>query len=200
VIDPKQRNIVGSVIAALLRHPLVRAVELAGSRAAGSPTVLSDWDFRVRVDDFAAVAADLPALVATLEPLAQQWDRLNPESCYMLMLAGPAKIDLIFDQPHQDEALWTVTAETLPRIDEHFWDWILWIASKQLAGKDHLVRSELGKMSRHLLGPMGVEGVPRSIRAAVRQYRGARDRWESRLGVAVPRRLEVEVEPALSHS
>lgn len=117
----------------------------------------------------------------------------------MLMLAGPAKIDLIFDEPHQDEAPWTVTAETLPRIDEQFWDWILWIASKQLAGKDRLVRRQLGKMTHHLLGPIGVGGTPRSIRGAVHEYRRARERWESRLDVAVPRRLERAVWPAVSN-
>jgi hypothetical protein len=46
----------------------------------------ADWDFRVEVDDFAVVAADLPRLASVLGPLAGQWDRLSPHQCYMLML------------------------------------------------------------------------------------------------------------------
>ncbi len=189
-------DIPAAVITAL-RHRHILAVNPAGSRATGSPTALSDWDFHVRVDDFPAVATDLPVLVAPLDPLAQQWDRLSPEWCYMLMLPGPAKVDLIFDRPHRDELPWTVTAETLPGIDAHFWDWILWIASKQMAGKSETVGVELGKMSHHLLRPLAVEDVPRSIREAVESYREARGRCESRFGVTVARRLEEEVHPVL---
>lgn len=71
------RDIAAGVQAGLLAHQGVRAVELVGSRAPGTVRPLSDWDFRVTVDDFAGVAADLPALVSGLEPLAQQWDRLS---------------------------------------------------------------------------------------------------------------------------
>jgi hypothetical protein len=39
-----------------------------------------------------------------------------------MILAGPAKIDLIFDQPYPIEPPWQMTAETLPQIDDHFWD------------------------------------------------------------------------------
>jgi hypothetical protein len=192
------RDIPASVKAALLPHPHVRAVAFVGSRAAGTATPLSDWDFNIEVDDFAVVAADLPALVSELEPLARQWDRLSPTICYMLMLTGPAKVDLILsDVPHRPLPPWAVTEETLHEIDDHFWDWILWLASKSLSGKDRVVVEELEKMSANLLRPMGVEEVPTSIRAATSSYRNARDRLESRLGVAVSRRLEREVLPVL---
>jgi hypothetical protein len=199
VSSGEPRDIPAAVIGAL-RHPNILAVNPAGSRASGTATPLSDWDFHVEVDDFSAVAAALPSLVAPLEPLAQQWDRVAPEWCYMLMLPGPSKVDLIFDRPHEDEPPWTVNAHTLPRVDAHFWDWILWIASKQLAGKRDMVRRELDKLHRHLLQPMGVDEAARSIREAVAAYRAARRRWESRLGVAVPRRLEEAVEPALTRT
>jgi predicted nucleotidyltransferase len=182
------------VRAALLPHPAVRAVELAGSRAAGRATALSDWDFRVEVDDFRTVAADLPGLVAELRPLARQWDRLSPDHCYMLVLTGPAKVDLLLGgQPHQPEPPWTVGPDTLVGIDAHFWDWTLWLASKQHAGNHGLVGRELATMHHHLLGPMGVPRPPASIQAAVEAYRRARDRLEARFGVTVPRDLEREV-------
>ncbi|HET7235835.1 MAG TPA: hypothetical protein VFK59_05325 [Actinomycetota bacterium] len=189
------REIVPAVRAALLRHRSVLGVELVGSRADGRPVPLSDWDFVVRVEDFRAVAADLPSLVSGLEPLAQQWDRLGEPSysCYMLMLAGPRKVDLIFDTPHTPEPPWTVTRDTLEGIDGHFWDWILWLASKRQRGEDELVSEQLGTMTAHLLRPLGVERVPASIEGAIRSYRGARDRLESELHVSVPRRLEAEV-------
>lgn len=192
------RDIPGSVTVALSAHPHVVAVAFVGSRAAGTPTALSDWDFDVKVDDFPAVVAVLPALVSGLEPLAEQWDRLSPTGCYMLMLAGPAKVDLIFsDVPHRSSPPWVVSGRTLEEIDRHFWDWILWLASKRLGGKDGLVAEELEKMSVHMLRPMGAQEVPASIPAATTAYRAARNRLESDLGVSVSRRLEREVFPVL---
>jgi len=196
----EDRDIAAAVRTALLGHPHVMAVELVGSRARGTPTPLSDWDFAVEVNDFAGFTADLPALVAELEPLSQQWDRLGPDDycCYMLMLAGPVKIDLIFlGVPHRPEPPWEVAPETLHRIDQHFWDWVLWMTAKEQGGKDELVRQELRKMSEHLLKPMGVDPVPGSIQAATVEYLSARERLESSLGVHVPRRVELAVLPVL---
>jgi predicted nucleotidyltransferase len=75
----EDRDIAAVVRIALLRHPHVIAVELVGSRARGTPSPLSDWDFTVDVNDFAGATGDMPALVAELEPLSQQWDRLGPD-------------------------------------------------------------------------------------------------------------------------
>ena len=193
------RDLAASVKAVLLPHPHVRAVELVGSRANGSSTPLSDWDFVVATDDFGAVARALPAVVSALEPLAQQWDRISEYPCYMLMLRGAVKVDLIFPgEPYESLPPWTVTAETLDGIDRHFWDWILWLASKREKGQDEVVRRELAKMSEHLLRPLGVDRVPGSIEDALESYRFARDERELELGVEVSRRLEREVLPALS--
>lgn len=53
----------------------------------------------------------------------------------MLVVAGPVKIDLIFEGvPHAREPAWTVDASTLAGIDAHFWDWTLWLASKVDSG------------------------------------------------------------------
>jgi hypothetical protein len=197
VVD--DRDLAASVRAALLPHRHIRAVELVGSRATGSSTPLSDWDFEVETDDFGAVARALPALVSALEPLAQQWDRISEYPCYMLMLIGPVKVDLIFPgEPYESLPPWTVSAETLDGIDQHFWDWILWLASKREKGKDDLIRRELEKMSEHLLRPLGVDAAPGSIEAALEGYRRARDEREREFGREVSRRREREVLPAVS--
>jgi hypothetical protein len=188
------------VPAALLAHPHVVEVELVGSRAAGTVRPLSDHDFVVRSDDLDAVLEDLPAIVAPLDPLSQQWDRLGPPdySCYMLMLHGPTKVDLIFpDLPHRPEPPWEVTSATLSGIDAHVWDWLLWIASKRQAGRDELAREQLHLLHEHLLAPLGVAAPPSTISDAVAAYRSARDEAEFRLGVTVPRALEHEVLPVL---
>ena len=82
------RDIAAVVEAVLLPHPGIAAVELVGSRADGSATRLSDWDFVVVTDRFDEVARALPTLVAGLDALAQQWDRISAYPCYMLPLRG----------------------------------------------------------------------------------------------------------------
>ena len=187
-------DLAARVSAVVGAHPKVRAVELVGSRATGTPTPLSDWDFEIRTDDFDVVARALPELVAELRPIGQQWDRISDYPCYMLMLEGPVKVDLIFPGlPYAALPPWTVSARTLDGIDQHVWDWILWLASKREKGLDALVRRELRKMSEHLLRPLGVEGVPGSIEEAVRAYRVARDERERVFGTRVTRRREREV-------
>jgi Nucleotidyltransferase domain len=193
------QDIAAVVEAVLLPHPGIRAVELVGSRADGSATRLSDWDFVVVTDRFDEVARALPTLVAGLDPLAQQWDRISEYPCYMLLLSGPVKVDLIFPgEPYESLPPWTVTAETLDGIDQHVWDWILWLASKRERREDELVQRELVKMHDHLLRPMGVYQVPRSIEAAVECYRSARHERERAFGIQVTRRREREVLPVLS--
>lgn len=193
-------DIVKRVSRALQRHPAITAVRLVGSRQRGAPGGLSDWDFEVDTVDFAAAVRGLPALVSPLEPLSQQWDPLSRRATYMLILRGPTKVDLLFDQPHEPEPPWKVNAETLPAVDHHFWDWILWIAAKQSAGRYELVQQEFAKMSSHLLRPMGVETVPDSIESAITLYTSARRELENRLGVVVPKRLEDEIQLGLRRS
>src|SRR5262245_39901665 len=184
---------------ALTGRAHVLGLELVGSRAAGTPTPLSDWDFVIETDDFDRVARDLPSTVAELEPIAQQWDRISDYPCYMLMLTGPVKVDLIFPgEPYTSLPPWTVSAETLDGIDQHVWDWLLWLASKREEGKEDIVRSELAKMLDHLLGPMGAEAAPGTLAEAAAAYGSARDRRELEFGVRVTRVREREVLPVLS--
>ena len=181
------------IIQSLEAHPAIDGVRLGGSRARGEAGPLSDWDFEVATRNFGSVADALPELVAPLEPLAQQWDRLSDHACYMLMLRGAVKVDLIFEKPHALEPPWVVSADTLTGIDEHFWDWTIWLAAKDKSGKRELVEAELRKMHAHLLGPLGVDDVPSSIEQAVSAYLSALRHAEERLAVQVPPVLQREV-------
>jgi hypothetical protein len=187
------------VISAVGRHPAVRSISLAGSRAEGRATERSDWDFVLTADDFPALAGDLPDLCAPLAPIAMQWDRLSPHQCWMLMLGGPTKIDLLFpDEPHELEPPWEPTRENLAGIDDHFWDWVLWLRSKEAAGKREQTDAELEKLFRHLLGPLGATTKPGSVAEAVAVYRDARATAERRLDYEVPRELEAAVADAVA--
>ena len=115
--------------------PEINTVTLVGSRASGQPVPLSDWDFALHTSDFAALAEALPTAVAPLEPLGTLWDPLSRRANFMLVLDGPHKVDLLFDQPTDHAAPWTPTPTTLPDIDVHFWDWVLWLAAKSQQGR-----------------------------------------------------------------
>src|SRR5260370_7089819 len=151
------------VVTVLARDIRIHRVELTGSRARGTATALSDWDFTVTTAAFEAVRDALPTLTAPLRPVVAQWDRLSRNWCYMMILPGPVKVDLIFEQPHPIEPPWLVNAATLSAIGDHFWDWALWLASKHLAGRNDVVTAELGKLHAHLLAPPGVAAVPDSL-------------------------------------
>jgi hypothetical protein len=185
------------VVSALQNHPAVQSVHLVGSRQARTAGLLSDWDFAVEVTDFATVSVTLPKLVAPLHPLVQQWDPLSTHQSYMLILPGPAKVDLLFDRPHQPQPPWDVRADTLQDIDNHFWDWLYWLCSKQLAGKHSVVAEEFTKMARHLLSPLGAASVPKTVEQAVSLYVEARETAEGRHTMAVSRHLEREIRVGL---
>jgi hypothetical protein len=178
------------VIDALAADARISSVELTGSRARGQATPLSDWDFAVTASRFDEVRDALPEMVWPLRPVVAQWDRLSRTWCYMLILPGPAKVDLLFGHPHQPAGPWQLNASTLAGVNDHFWDWALWLRSKLAAGRDELVATELGKLHEHLLGPMGVTSAPASLGEAVAAYRSARYRWERRLGSYVSRKAE----------
>jgi hypothetical protein len=182
------------IISLVNEHPQVRSIELVGSRASGRARPGSDWDFRVEAHEFRAVANALPDLLRPLNPLAQQWDRLSDEQCWMLIVRGPAKVDLIFpEEPHVHEPPWQPSEANLAAIDAHFWDWMLWLHPKDLADMRELVAAELQKLFDHLLKPFGADRVPTSILEAVGVYRAQRDGAGVRFGVEIPRQLESEV-------
>ena len=184
-----------------LRHPALGAVTPMGSRARGEEVELSDWYFAVAAEDFDAARAALPALVGAARPIAALWDPLSTVPIYFVILAGPLKVDLFLTGHAQRPAPpWRPAPETLQAIDDHFWDWSLWLAAKAQAGRTDLVAEQLGLMFCHLLGPMGVEGRPRGIGDAVRAYAAAREAQEARLGVRVRRELEREVRPVVERA
>lgn len=158
---------------------------------------MSDWDFTVTAAEFDTVREALPSLTAPLRPVVSQWDRLSRHWCYMMILTGPVKVDLIFGQPHPIAPPWLVSAATLTPIDDHFWDWAQWLGSKQLAGRGDVVAAELGKLHAHLLGPLGVAAAPGSLSQAVAEYRAAREDREKALGCRVSRAAETTVLPSL---
>lgn len=188
---------VDAVAEAVRAHPAVSDVTLIGSRARGTPNPYSDWDYDVATDDFGAVAQALPALVEPLQPLCSLWDPLAGHGCYMTILSGPTKIDLLFDAPAQVRPPYDVSAANLADVDAHFWDWSLWLTSKIAGGKDDVVEAELVKMSGYILEPMGVAATPSDLVAAVDSYLAARDRLEVDFDVRVGRRLASEVEPVV---
>ena len=175
----------------MLHESSVLDIQLVGSRRNGTNTELSDIDLLVVTDDFEPLAAALPRVLAPLEPLAAQWDRLSEEATYyMLILPGAIKLDLVFDRPPQLEPPWEVCRSTLAAIDAHFWDWALWLGGKQFAGDVGLVELHLTVvMNDHLLRPLGVTSVPSSIAEAVATYMHARREWE--------RRLDTTIDPVL---
>lgn len=196
----RKMDVVAEVTSALEKHPAIGGVRLVGSRQRGDAGDLSDWDFEVDVLDFAAVADDLPALVAPLRPLAQQWDRLARHETYMLILRGAVRVDFLFDREHELEPPWEISAETLEAADRHFWDWILWLASKHSKGAGELVEQSFKEMSSHLLRPMGVEEIPDTFETAITLYTAARRELEGQLGVVVSQELEDEVRRVLRKS
>ena len=193
---------VGEVVPALVgSHPLVDSIRLTGSRSAGTQHELSDWDFLVATHDFAPLAAELPRLIEPLQPLAGQWDRYSHHACYMVMLRGPLKVDLIFPGQEQEWApAWEPSQETLAAIDAHFWDWILWLEQKRRAGEEKVLDASLVDMYKLMLEPMGACSRPDSVAEAVELFVDLRHRLEDRFGVRVSRELEQEVRPLVAAS
>lgn len=178
----------------LLRDPTITSVQLVGSRERGDANALSDWDFVIETDDAGHLRENISHLVASLNPLVGQWDRLGPVWCYMLILKGGVKVDIIVEGTTQvDEFPWKVSAENLPAIDDHFWDWTLWLGSKSLKDDSDMVTKELTKMFDHLLEPLGVRQVPESIGESISAYTAARDHHSDELGVTIELNLQSEV-------
>jgi hypothetical protein len=192
-------NLADRLIGCVEPDPAIRSIRLVGSRADGSATEFSDWDFRVEASDFNAARKALPHLLAPVQPLAQQWDRLSPEWCWMLIVRGPAKVDLIFpDEPHSNDPPWVPDRGNLEELEAHFWDWMLWLRGKEARAKTELIGSELDKLFDHLLAPLGVKRRPSAITDAIASYQDARDQAEERFGVTVSRDLEAAVAPAFA--
>lgn len=187
-------DLVERAISAVVRHPSVTRVGLAGSRARGTHEDLSDWDFAVETSDFESVARDLPALVEPLEPLAALWEPLGHFPVYTLVLPGPTMVEYLF-LGYAQEAKTPVkpSKEALPAIDAHFWQWIWWLATKASVGRDELIQEHWPVLYRHLLEPMGADTMPNSIEGAIRGFLVRRDELERRYDLDLSRALEDDV-------
>lgn len=172
--------------AAVRAFPGVDAVTLVGSRATNTANALSDTDYAVHTRNVPATAEAIEALVAAHPALAAQWDPLPSDVTYMLLLPGARKVDFIFaGEAPAARGPWAPGRDAPAAIEAHFWDWLLWLGSKQLKGDQALVDAELAKMHHFLLGPLGAKGIPRSLDEALGQF----DRW--RAGEAAAGRLPV---------
>jgi hypothetical protein len=191
------RDVEETVSAALSAHPAVARVEFCGSRSRDEHNELSDWDFCIETRNFAALAADLPRIVSQFKPLGALWEPYAKHKCYMFILPGPTKVDLVFNEPQTHAGPYTVRSDNLRLIDMHFWDWITWLMSKWKAGNNELLKSHFGLMFSHMLGPLGVQVEPDSLSDAVMSYLLVRDGREAEFGLRLPRELGDEVCRAL---
>jgi hypothetical protein len=190
-------EVVKAVREALGASDVVSSVVLGGSRAAGSATELSDWDIYVEGEP-EEMMAEIPALVASLGPLAAFWEPLSEAAGYMVVMVGPTKIDVFpLGARRHIQPPWRLDAGSLPAIDAHFWDWTLWLGGKSLRGEWGLVADELDKMYRFLLAPVGVATAPTSLDEAVASYLRARQQAVDSLGVVVQGELGRQVSEAL---
>ncbi len=183
---------------AVAAAPGVRRVVLTGSRAARDPTPLSDWDFDVEIADDSVLDV-IELAVRPLPALAVFWDPLSERANLIALVDGPIKVDVIVpDAPNPHPITrWTATAQSLPRLDEHFWDWTLWLAAKKLRGSTPLVETQLDRMWRALLEPIGVTAPPTTIGEAVEVYTEASRRRARELGIRVDPGLADQVRTAL---
>jgi len=188
---------VAAIRVALERTKGISSVTLGGSRSRGEATELSDWDLYLEGDPH-TMMAEVPAVVASLEPLAAFWEPLDEKAGYMVVLDGPVKVDVFpLGAGRQIQPPWVLAADTLALIDGHFWDWSLWLGGKSLRGQRELVGSELAKMFGFLLAPVGVASPPSDLGEAVASYAAARAEAENALGVAVDPILGRQVTKAL---
>jgi hypothetical protein len=194
---PGEPEVVVAIREALERSEVVASVVLGGSRARGTATGLSDWDLYLEGEP-ADLMTEIPALVASLLPLAAFWEPLSEQAGYMIVMDGPVKVDLFpIRGSRQIQPPWVPGGDTLAAIDAHFWDWTLWLGSKSLRGERQLVADELAKMHWFLLGPLGVASCPASLNEAVASYRRARAEASETLGAVIDPELGRQVSKAL---
>ncbi len=189
-----QESLPDLVADAIRNHPSVTDVTLVGSRYDGSATAVSDWDYAIDSPEPRRVFDDLPAIVESFRPIGAFWDPLaDDHRNYIAIFASLVTLDLHLDLPPPTHSPWEPTRDNLAAIDTHFWNWAVWLQGKALRSEHELVASELVKMQRYLLGPLGLEKAPTTLTEAVVEYRRARAVVQETLGAEVSgSRLEAE--------
>jgi hypothetical protein len=194
---PGEPEVVLAIREVLERSEIVASVVLGGSRALGTATGLSYWDLYLEGEP-ADLMAEIPALLASLQPLAAFWEPLSEQAGYMIVMDGPVKVDLFpIRGSRHIQPPWVPGVDTLAAIDAHFWDWTLWLGSKSLRGERQLLADELTKMHWFLLGPLSVAPCPASLSEAVASYHRARAEALEALGTVVDPELGRQVSEAL---
>src|SRR5690242_10672399 len=118
------------------------------------PCHFSDCDFAVDTDDFEAVARDLRRLVEPLRPLSEQWDPYAGHPCYMLMLPGAIKVDLLLlDQVREPAAPSRPSPATLRAVDRRFGDWMVWLEHRRAGSREDGLSPLLQDMQRLMVEP-----------------------------------------------
>jgi hypothetical protein len=149
----------------------------------------------VRTSSFEDAAVGIIRAAAQLDPapLAVFFDPLGTRPNLTVLLDGPVKVDLIFPEvPFEPAEPWEVSADTLPKVDAHFWDWILWLAAKQARGLIDVVEFSLEDVHRFILVPMGdAAGPPTTLDDAIERYEALRTQQVAALGV--------DLDPTLGH-
>jgi hypothetical protein len=195
--ETEEPEIVVAIRAALERCNSVTSVTLGGSRELDRATELSDWDLSLEGDP-EAMMVHVPDVIASFGPLAAFWEPLAEEAGYMVVMNGPIKVDVFpTGARRRIQPPWVLSAETLVRIDGHFWDWSLWLGGKSLRGERDLVANQLMKMHDFLLAPLGVAVAPTTLDEAVAVYLRARVSAIDELGVFVDPELGRQVSDAL---
>jgi hypothetical protein len=156
----------------------------------------------VHTSSFEDAAVGVIRAAATLDPppLAVFFDPLGTRPNLTVLLDGPVKVDLIFpDVPFEPAEPWGVSADTLPKVDAHFWDWILWLAAKRARGLDDFVEFSLEDVHRFVLVPMGdAAEAPTSLEQAIERYEALRREQAAALGVDIDPTLGHQVRTAVS--
>lgn len=181
-----------TIIEALSGHFSITDVHLTGSRASQQNTEFSDWDFAVSTSNFEYTATNIQTVVKKLLPLGTFWDPLGSTKCFVAILSGPKKVDFIFEEPQEEKQPYVISRQNLAQIDLHFWDWTIWLVSKEKHADKELVASELHKMYDFILSPMGVSDEPEDIASAVRSFLDALKNAEEEFKIRIDSKLKEE--------
>jgi hypothetical protein len=161
VNSPAEPEVVVAIRQGLERSDVVARVVLGGSRALGTATALSDRDLYLE-DEPADLMAEIPALIASLQPLAAFWEPLSEQAGYMIIMDGPGKVDMFPSRgSRQIQPPWA-PGRRHPRGYRCTFLGLDTLAGKSLRDEARLVADELGKMHWFLLGPSASPPVPRA--------------------------------------
>lgn len=188
---PAHSRFLGEVLPRIQRDPRVAGVAVAGSLAGGQPDAYSDVDLVVVVDDeaFDAVMAERLALIASWAALVVGFTGEHVgEPRLIITLVGPPLLHVDFkfvrvsrfsERIEDPEVLWDrdgalarVLAEHPPAapspdlqwIEDRFWVWVHYGATKIGRGELFEAIGFLGYLRETVLGPLAAQRVGAPLR------------------------------------